>query len=82
MKVEPKEGQRVFILEKGNNGYDKFWNEVKREDFDKWVTDGYIGDGDLVVFSDNVLVAYEKKEVTLKNSPTTQTETTQKVNEK
>ena len=65
MEIKVKEGERIFLLSK-HNGENQTWNEIKIEEYFKWISDGSIQDGDLIVISKKVIEAYEKKSVELK----------------
>jgi len=52
---------KIYVL-KGSNEY---WHEIDEGDLPKWVQDGSITEGDLVVYPEKVFVAKEQKVIKL-----------------
>jgi len=51
---------KIYVLEKS-----KYWHEIDEKDLSKWIQDGSITEGDLVVYPKKVFVAKEQKVVKL-----------------
>ena len=51
---------KIYVLKKDN-----YWHEIDEKDLLKWVQDGSITEGDLVVYPEKVFVAKEQKVVKL-----------------
>jgi len=51
---------KIYVLEKS-----KYWHEIDEADLPKWIQDGSITEGDLVVYPEKVFVAKEQKVVKL-----------------
>ena len=51
---------KIYVLKKDN-----YWHEIDEKDLLKWIQDGSITEGDLVVYPEKVFAAKEQKVVKL-----------------
>jgi len=63
-KKQRKKKLPVFVLHKHNGDYQS-WNQLDESELNKWLNDGSIDHGDLIIYPNKILKAVSQKDIIL-----------------